>query len=196
MSKTTVQPKLCPTCWHEMRSTDEGYVCPKHGLAETRPERVLNLGAGSSTASKSRGPRAVRRTRAVRTTRAPNQTDRLNEKLDEIVARNQAGESLASIAADLWRELGYKSAPVCASKISRFLSRKNVAVASSRSGPPPGTKTTQRFTVERFAELTAAVAAGEPVGAFAGRRWEEWGFASRSSCDSLLRKWLRKKEAA
>lgn len=179
------EPKLCPTCWNDMRPTKEGYVCPRHGLVETRVEpRTMR----TTPTKRAKCPRAIR---APRPPRQPNQTDRLIEKRDEIIARNHAGESIKAISIALWQDLGYASPDVCASKISHFLGRRGLRAAEHRPGPSPGTVAEQRFTVERLAELRAALDDGASVWSFAGSHWQNWGFRSRSSCDSLLRKWLR-----
>jgi hypothetical protein len=192
------ESKLCPTCWNDMRWTAEGYVCPRHGLVEARPERVLHPRTTSAGVSRPASVKREKRTRAkVQTApRQTSQTDRLVARREEIIARNHAGESISAIAAALWQELGYASAHVCASKISHFLSRRGLHAAERRPGPPPGATAAQRFTPERLSELREALVAGSSVWAFAGAHWQEWGFSSRASCDSLLRKWMRTKATA
>lgn len=112
---------------------------------------------------------------------------------EAIVARNQAGESLARIAADVWQELGYANKHVCASKLSVYLRKNGIERVPIRPGPPPGTRTVSRFTEERYTELADAVAAGTGIWAFAGTHWKEWGFPSQVACDGLIRKWLKRR---
>lgn len=173
--------KLCPTCWNDMRRTPEGWVCTRHGLVKAVSERGAKPKQSDRKPSSSK-PLLPRETQ---------QTKRIAMRQDEILARNSAGESLAAIAEDLWKDLGYKNPDICASKISHFLSRRGLRPAIHRSGPPQGSMPTSRFTLERLTELRTAISSGVPVWAFAGVHWEEWGFTSRRSCDSLLRKWLR-----
>lgn len=174
-----------------MRMTTEGFACERHGVVAAS---TAEASARLAPVRAPRTPRAPRAPRMARPRPVSSQTQRLIATQETIVARNQAGESISSIAADLWHSLGYKNAYVCASKISRFLQLRGVEVAAARSGPAAGSQATPRFTSERFAEIEAALSAGETVWAFAGARWEEWGFTSRSSCDSLIRKWLRTKK--
>jgi hypothetical protein len=189
------ESKLCPTCWNDMRLTTDGYVCPRHGLIETRPAPPVVERRASSHAPSVKRERHPR-PKVARPPRQPSQTDRLIAMRDKIIARNHAGESIAAIALDLWQELGYANAYVCANKISLHLSSRGISPAARRPGPPPGAVAVQRFTPERLTQLRAALADGASVWAFAGAHWQEWGFPSRSSCDSLLRKWLRTKATA
>jgi hypothetical protein len=165
-----------------MRETPNGWACDRHGAPEPdRPQRA-------SVTPLARPSRPKRTPPA----RVSTQTQRLKELQSVIVARNQEGESLATIAADLWQQLGYANEYVAASKISRFLRLRGVPVVP-RNGPPPGTQPRQRFSEERLAEVRAALAAGVTVWAFAGAHWQEWGFRSRVACDSVIRGWLRTK---
>lgn len=186
-------PKPCPTCYAPMRPTVDGFECVKHGAPphaviaaserpykETRPykERIKR-------------PRTPRAARPSRPRQPSEQTERLTAMQETIVARNTAGESIATIAHDLWQELGYTNAYVCASKISHFFKRRGIEPAAVKPGPPPGTRPLSHFSEERLAEVRSALSAGTTVWAFAGLHWQAWGFRSRSSCDSLIRKWLR-----
>jgi hypothetical protein len=187
--KAPREPKPCPRCYAPMRMTATGYACDKHGAPPTDPpprrERV--------TRERTSQPRPSRpkRISQPKSGDATTQTRRLVERKSEIIERNQSGESLFAIASSLWHELGYKNEYVCASKLSRFLKLRGVEVADAQVGPAPGSRATPRFTEERLAEVRDALASGATVWAIAGLRWQEWGFNSRGSCDSLIRKWLR-----
>lgn len=192
-----------------MRFEEQVWACERHGVAaagrldaafvpkeqRARAHKPKPRAAAVLVAPRREPTRPVVRTEPQKARTAPRrvttQTTRLLAMQSEIVARNEAGESLAKIADDLWEELGYASHHVCASKISRFLKVNGVPAAAVRSGPSPGSRPAARFTEERYTEVRAALESGENTWGFAGRRWQEWGFSSRSSCDSLIRKWIR-----
>lgn len=181
------QPKPCPRCYAPMRPIGSHFECERHG----RPQETTAPTVRKPT--KPARQRTKQRPQRPREVHVPVQTRRLKERRNEIVQRNQAGESVATIAVDLWRDLGYADQYVCASKIGRFLKIEGTPVAAARTGPAPGSVSARRFSPERLHEVRAALADGSSVWAIAGERWEAWGFTNRSACDSLIRKWLRTK---
>ena len=182
------EPKPCPRCYAPMLATASGFECERHGIPP--PERPIHVRREPLVS----GPRTPRTPRAPRQTKprpVSPQTQRLIDMRETIIDRNKRGEPIAAIARDLWQELGYADAHVASSKISVFLSKVGIGAAPVRAGPQPGAQPASRFTEERLSEVEAALSAGENVWAFAGKNWQAWGFSTRSSCDSLIRKWLR-----
>lgn len=188
------EPKPCPRCYAPMRLTTTGYECERHGAPP--PDRSGPIRAHAErTASNHRHSPRISRPRMAKPRPVSSQTQQLNAMRETILSRNQAGESIAAIARDLWQELGYASWHVAASKISAFLKLRGLDVAPTKSGPHPGAQPKTRFTEERLVEVRAALGVGETVWSFADSHWEAWGFTSRSACDSLIRKWLRTRSA-
>src|SRR5579872_361196 len=112
------EPKPCPRCYAPMRLAATGYECERHGAPP--PDRPV-MRRREAVVQRTPRPRAQRASRPSKPRVPSGQTQSLLARQAEIIARNREGESLASIAADLWQELGYADEYVCASKISRFL---------------------------------------------------------------------------